>query len=305
MDRRINLEELLVGQKMEPRYMEYNWRDVALYALAVGAKREDLIYTYEKYLKAIPTFGTLPYWGTVNVRPYQWMPLPASMLANDIIRPTISFLNMDHELIMHRPIDPIKGTFQYQDRITDVYDRGEGKGAVVKTQVDVRDEAGNLVCTNYSTTFFHEAGGFGGHAMPKSPVVIPDRPPDYEEEDYISPVQNALYRLTGDTNLVHIDPEYARKMGFETAFMQGLCSFGFACRMAIGALIPGQPERMTRMAAQMTAVLYPDTPVQLQIWRMDESTAYFRFLNQRTGEKILNRGVFQWAVSGSEKPPSV
>ena len=107
----LKLDEILVGKKMEPRYLEYNWRDVVLYALAVGAKRDDLMYTYEKYLKAIPTYGTVPYWGTVNVRPYQWMPLPASMLANDIIKPTISFLNMDHEIIMHRPIDPIKGTF--------------------------------------------------------------------------------------------------------------------------------------------------------------------------------------------------
>lgn len=294
MDKKIDLAKILVGQKMEPRYMEYNWRDIALYALAVGAKREDLIYTYEKCIKAIPTYGTIPYWGTINVRPYQWMPLPASMLANEIIQPTISFLNMDHELIMYRPIDPIKGTFQYQDTITDVYDRGEGKGAVVKTRVDVRDEAGNLVCTNYSTTFFHEAGGFGGQPMPKSKVVIPDRDPDYEEEDYISPVQNALYRLTGDTNLVHIDPEYAQKMGFKTAFMQGLCSFGFACRMAITALIPGQPERMTHMAAQMTAVLYPDTPVKLKLWRMGDTTAYFRFINRDTGEVILNRGIFEW-----------
>lgn len=231
---------------MEPRYLEYNWRDVALYALSVGAGREDLIYTYEKYIKAIPTYGAVPYWGTVNVRPYQWMPLPASMLADELIRPTVSFLNMDHEIIMHRPIDPIKGTFQWQDVITDVYDRGEGKGAVVKTQVIVRDEAGNSVCTNYSTTFFHEAGGFGGPPMPKSPVEIPDRAPDFEADDYISPVQNLLYRLTGDTNLVHADPGYARKMGFETSFMQGLCSFGFSCRMAIAALIPGEPERMTR-----------------------------------------------------------
>ncbi len=288
------LDELLVGQKMEPRYMEYNWRDVVLYALAVGAKRDDLMYTYEKYLKAIPTYGTVPYWGTVNVRPYQWMPLPASMLANDIIQPTISFLNMDHEIIMHRPIDPIKGTFQYQDVITDVYDRGEGKGAVVRTKIDVRDEAGNAVCTNYSTTFFHEAGGFGGPAMPKSPVVIPDREPDVVCDDYVSPIQNLLYRLTGDTNLVHVDPQYARKMGFETAFMQGLCSFGFACRMAIGALIPGEPERMTRMAAQMTSVLFPDTPVSLHLWRIGEGTAYFRLVNSTTGKAVLNKGVFEW-----------
>ena len=275
---KINLEELLVGKKMEPRYMEYNWRDVALYALAVGAGRNDLMYTYEKYLKALPTYGTIPYWGTVNVRPYQWMPLPASMLADEIIKPTISFLNMDHEIIMYRPIDPIKGTFQYQDVITDVYDRGEGKGAVVKTRIDVRDEAGNMVCTNYSTTFFHEAGGFGGKPMPKSDVVI----------------QNLLYRLTGDTNLVHVDPEYAQKMGFETSFMQGLCSFGFSCRLAIQALIPGEPERMTRMAAQMSSVLFPDTPVRLQLWKIDDHKAFFRFMNLTNNKPVLNRGVFEW-----------
>ena len=284
----------LVGMRTEPRYMEYNWRDIALYALAVGAKAEDLQYTYEKYLKALPTYGTIPYWGTVNVKPYQWMPLPASMIANELIKPTISFLNMDHEIIMHRPIDPIKGTFQYQDVITDVYDRGEGKGAVIKTRVDVRDEAGNPVCTNYSTTFFHEAGGFGGQPMPKSPVVIPDRLPDVEMDDTISPVQNLLYRLTGDTNLVHVDPEYAQQMGFESSFMQGLCSFGFACRMAIAALIPGEPERMTRMAAQMSSVLYPDTPVRLQLWRVAEKQAYFRLMNLKTEKPVLNRGVFEW-----------
>ena len=291
---KIDLNQL-IGMKMEPRYVEYNWRDVALYALAVGAHKEDLQYYYEKCLKAIPTYGAVPYWATVNVRPYQWMPLPASMMADELIKPTIAFLNMDHEIIMHRPIDPIKGTFQWQDQIVDVYDRGEGKGAVVKTKIDVRDEAGNLVCTNYATTFFHEAGGFGGKLMPKSSVVIPDRDPDFALDDYVTPVQNLLYRLTGDTNLIHVDPEYAKNMKFDQPIVQGLCSFGFACRMAIDALIPGQPERMTRMAAQMSSPLLPGTPVQTQIWKIDEGTAYFRFIDKNTGKAVLNRGVFQWA----------
>ena len=88
---KVNLGEILIGKKMEPRYLEYNWRDIVLYALAVGAKREDLSYTYEKNLKALPTYGTIPYWGTVNVRPYQWMPLPGSMIANDIINRLFPF----------------------------------------------------------------------------------------------------------------------------------------------------------------------------------------------------------------------
>lgn len=292
--KKLNLAKSLIGKKMEPRYMEYNWRDVALYALAVGAHKEDLTYTYEKNLKAIPTYGAVPYWATVNVRPHQWMPLPASMLADELIKPTIAFLNMDHEIIMHRPIDPIKGTFQWQDQIVDVFDRGEGKGAVVKTRIDVRDEAGNLVCTNFSSTFFHEAGGFGGKPMPKSDVVIPDRAPDFAIDDYITPVQNLIYRLTGDTNLIHVDPDYAKDMKFDQPIVQGLCSFGFACRMAIEALIPGEPERMRRMAAQMSSPLLPGTPVQTQIWMVDEGKAYFRFMDQNTGKVVLNRGVFEW-----------
>lgn len=130
--------------------------------------------------------------------------------------------------------------------------------------------------------------------MPKSKVEIPDRAPDYEVDDYISPVQNLLYRLTGDTNLVHADPEFAKKMGFETSFMQGLCSFGFSCRMSVAALIPGEPERMTRMAAQMSSVLFPDTPVRLQLWKMGEGVAYFRFMNLTSNKPVLNRGVFEW-----------
>lgn len=291
---KINLAEVLVGKKMEPRCMEYSWRDLELYALAVGSKREDLQYVYEKNMKAIPTYGTIPYWGTVNVRPRQWMPMPACMLADEMIKPKLQFLNMEHEIIMHRPIDPIKGTFQYQDVVTDVFDRGEGKGIVVKTKVLVRDEAGNDVCTNYSSTFFHDMGGFGGPAMPANKVVIPDRVPDFEINDHISPVQNLLYRLTGDTNLVHVDPEYARKVGSPTSFMQGLCSFGFSCRMAISALIPGEPERMTRMTAQMRSILYPDTPVKLAIWKMGDGVAYFRFINKTNNSPVLERGVFEW-----------
>ena len=75
---------------------------------------------------------------------------------------------------------------------------------------------------------------------------------------------------------------------------QGLCSFGFACRIAIQELIPGEPERTTRMAAQMSSVLYPDTPVKMQIWKMEEGKAYFRFVNQSSGKPVLNRGVFEW-----------
>ncbi len=291
---KIDLEKALVGLSTEHRELQYTWRDIALYALSVGAKADDLMYTYEKNMKTLPTYGVVPYWGAVNITPRIARPEPAAQLADQIIHSTVAPLHMEHEIIMHRPIDPIKGTLVFQDVITDVYDRGEGKGAVIKTKVDVHDEAGNLLCTNTSSTLFQEGGGFGGKAMPKNTVKIPDREPDMVEDDYISPVQNVLYRLTGDTNLVHVDPDFAKERGFDRVFMQGLCSFGFACRMAIKHIIPGEPERMTRLTAQMRSILYMDTPIQLQLWKVEENKAYFRLVNKNDGKAILDRGVFEW-----------
>ena len=130
--------------------------------------------------------------------------------------------------------------------------------------------------------------------MPKNPVAIPERDPDFEIDDYISPVQNVLYRLTGDTNLVHVDPEIARERGFDRVFMQGLCSFGFSARLCIRQLIPDEPERMTKISAQMRSILYPDTKIRLRGWRMGDNQVYFRLVNQETGAAILEKGIFEW-----------
>ena len=53
--------ENVIGASVGWRKIPYTWRDMALYALAVGADENDLMYTYEKDMKAIPSFGVLPY----------------------------------------------------------------------------------------------------------------------------------------------------------------------------------------------------------------------------------------------------
>ena len=285
--------EALIGRRTEKRQIRYGWRELALYALSVGATEKDLGYVYEKEIKALPSFGVLPYWAAAGVEPAMTLPAPASMFAMDILRPEKAFLNMTHEIILHQPI-PVSGVFTYDDAVTNIYDRGEGKGVVLETCNDVYGADGTLLCTNIGTTYFYEGGGYGGDPMPKSDVVIPDREPDITAEDFVSPTANLLYRLTGDTNLIHVDPEYAKDKGLKQPIVQGLCSLGYACRLAIDALIPGEPERVSRMSVQMTGMLLPGTPVELHLWRMTEGKAVFRFIDKNTGTVILNRGVFEW-----------
>jgi len=48
-----------VGKSFGPITKEYNWRDIVLYALGVGAASDELEYVYEKDLKVLPSFAVL------------------------------------------------------------------------------------------------------------------------------------------------------------------------------------------------------------------------------------------------------
>ena len=126
--------------------------------------------------------------------------------------------------------------------------------------------------------------------------MFPDREPDMVVESYISRTQNVLYRLTGDTNYVHVDPEIAnaRTKSDRGPFMQGLSSFGSACLLMCKAILPGEPERMKRIYVQMKAIAYPNTPVELRIWKVSETKALFRYIDQNTGKAILDNCEFEW-----------
>ena len=139
-----------------------------------------------------------------------------------------------------------------------------------------------------------QGGGYGGEKPPKAIVEYPDRTPDYVVEETIGPVQNVLYRLTGDTADVHVDPEKAKRITDRGPFMHGLCSFGYACRMLINSVIPGEPERMTRMSVQMRAISYPGTPVRLEAWKVGEHKVSFRYIDVESGKAILDNCEFEW-----------
>ena len=76
--------------------------------------------------------------------------------------------------------------------------------------------------------------------------------------------------------------------------MQGLCSYGFACRMAIGEVIPEEPERMTRMSAQMRNVCYPDSNIILKMWKIGEGKLVFQLVDAVTRKPILDKGEFDY-----------
>ncbi|MDY7078597.1 MAG: SDR family NAD(P)-dependent oxidoreductase, partial [Chloroflexota bacterium] len=271
-----------IGKRIGPITSEYDWKDVVLYALGVGAGFDELEYVYENQLKVIPSFAVTTM--------YDFL---AELVAQSGVN-VAGILHGEHELIIHSPIPPEGGQLTSEAQITHIYDKGAGRGALVIGQVDTCDLDGRKLFTNIATLFARLDGGFGGDAGPKEAFEFPDREPDFEELAQTSPDQPLVYRLSGDTFALHVDPGFAKASGFEQPIMHGLCTHGYACRAVIKHLFPGEPERMIRFRNRFSKALYPGTPIKTQIWKIKDEGALFKTLNAETGEVVIDRGVVDW-----------
>ena len=55
------LDLSLVGQPTKPETWNYSWKDAVLYALGIGAKKDELDYLYEgRGPKVYPSFAVVP-----------------------------------------------------------------------------------------------------------------------------------------------------------------------------------------------------------------------------------------------------
>ena len=290
----------ILGKGLGPRHMEYTWRDIALYALGVGAGKNDLPYIYERCksgMKILPTFTLLPYINNINMYPLRYVPSGPNEILSDFIVAQLGYtpnrLHMAMELTVHRPIRDLEGMLITEDRLNAVYDRGTGKGIVADCQMDVYDRAGNALSTLHSYHFHNAFGGFGGQSFSPCKISYPDRAPDYSVAEHMPDNISVLYRLSGDTYNVHIDPEVSGAYGYKAPFNQGLCTYGYAVRMIIQQLFPYEPERVKRIYAQMRNVCYPGQNVVLQIWSIDEGRVVFKLLGEEN-VLLLGNGILEF-----------
>lgn len=284
------LSESVVGMSLTEKF-RYTWRDIVLYNLSVGAGQDELQYVYEKGLKALPTFGVIPCAGTFGFEPYHEQPLtPVSRIEGLHAEGT---LHMDHKLVIHKPI-PVESELEIEKVISAVYDRGPEKGAKINLDVIGRDASGEPVFTNTMGTLKRFDGGWGGKDVPKTTIKFPDRAPDVTAGDSYPMNAPLLYRLTGDTFPLHVDPAFAARAGFSRPIVHGLCSLGYACRLMIGTLFPGQPERLKSLENQFRTVAMPGDRFTVQMWNVAPGETLFRMVRDSDGKAILDYGRMLW-----------
>jgi acyl dehydratase len=257
------LDPAAVGFETPPHDLAYDWRTTVLYALGIGAKRAELDYLYEgRGPKVFPTMAVLPAYGPMM----------------ELIGRTGGNVNvMVHSAQAVRLLAPMPpaGTFRTVGRISGIYDLKRLAQVVCVTRSEV---AGVPVCETEWTLLFREGGGFGGPRPPKRdvPKAEAGAPPLFEHEEATSEEQALLYRLSGDTNPLHADPDFARAVGFEAGpILHGLATFGFVARALVRHACDGDAGRLRFLTAQFRKPVWPGDAL--------------RTVGHRVGDRVVAR----------------
>lgn len=293
--------KLLADEQQQPKLAANEYqsefvfgaKDLVLYALggkcycpSVDARRQPLLISSPKFRHAVGATTA----GSPNDLPFLYenhadfaaipsffiMPGLMLQLTSPMLTTAITHCDVDLTKILHGeqylevfgPL-PTSGRLQTRGKVIDVIDKRSG--ALVITQCDTYDEHGRLVVRNQSATFVVGAGNFGGKSTADAAVVATaaapqNRKPDASVQLRTSVDQAALYRLSGDLNPLHIDPDFAVLGGQSQPILHGLCSLGFSVRAVLQAYAVGNASRFRAVKARFTKPVLPGQTLNVNMW---------------------------------------
>jgi len=250
----------LMALKIPAVEHSYGPRDCMLYALGLGLGQnplnaDELAFVYEKNLKVLPTYALVQGYSAY------WLRQP------DLGITWSHVVHGEQGLMLHESVAP-QGTVIGRTRIVDVVDKGEGKGALVYSERAISDKAtGRLLATLSQTTFCRADGGFGGSKRDTPPHALPARAPDIACDSPTRPEMALIYRLSGDVNALHADPDFAKAAGFPRPILHGLATFGVAGHALLKAVCGYDPARLTAMSGRFSAPVFPGETIRTEFWR--------------------------------------
>jgi acyl dehydratase len=271
--------DLLLAHVFPEARQRYAKRDAILYALGVGLGGDpcdplDLPFLLEDRLKALPTFAV------TLASPGMWIKAP--QFGVDFAK----LVHYEQAATFHASL-PAEAEAISQARVVSVTDRGDGRGAMVILQREIRSAAdGARYCTLRQTLLLRADGGFGGEPAPYTPSIIPEREPDARATFPIDPRAALIYRLSGDWNPLHADPDAARRGGFERPILHGLASYA-AASVAVSRACGLSPDRAKALNCRFTGVVFPGDTLEFRIWRDGANAIFQAFVGDR---KALDQG---------------
>jgi acyl dehydratase len=274
--------EKIMAYRPGPISASYSSRDCTIYALGIGLGMDptdpgQLRFVYEKNLLAFPTLATTLGWMGRLTDPAFGVDERMVVLA-------------DQRVVLHKPLPP-EAKLISRPYIKEIIDKGEGNAAIIQNTRDLTAEDGTLIATVEGSVLARKHGGFGGKVT-QSPVPpeIPARDPDLTCDLPTPPNLAQIFRLTGDTNPLHIDPERAKVAGFPRPILHGMAGFGVAAHAILRTLCAYQPEQLASIEARFVRPIFPGETVRTEMWQNGSDVA-FRCRTVERGEVAIDNGL--------------
>ena len=259
----------------------YTDAETILYALGIGMARDpldrrELPYVYEQgsQLKTVPTLATV---------------LVPEMFPVGLGWDYTQILHSEQRMHLYRPLPPA-GELLINKRVVDVFDRGPKLGALVLLEAEGRQANDDTVLFTLGCTIVARGdGGFGG---PNGKGIPPHRPPR-REPDLSCDIdtredQALLYRLTGDRNPLHADPQRAAELGFERPILHGLCTFGVACRAVLQTICEYDHTLIEEFDARFSAPVLPGDTITTDMWQDGNVVSFTCSVKERDAVVLRN-----------------
>jgi acyl dehydratase len=271
----MSLDASLIGYTTRAYTHEMDWQKSVTYALGIGAKRDELDFLYEaRGPRVYPTYGVIP----------AFEPLV------DVVK-TVggAFENLVHgaqSITLHRAL-PAHGSWQTTGKLEALYDLKRMTQVVVSTQTTC--DGALLVETRWMIILLDQ-GNFGGPRPPRGTRLdVPEgQAADFEVVERTSPEQSILYRLSGDHNPLHIDAEFAARLGFvQGPILHGLCTFGLVARAVIRGGCNGDADRLKSLHAQFKKPVWPGDELVTRGWKLAQGQCALEVMVSGREEAVL------------------
>ena len=204
-------------------------------------------------LKVVPTFASVAAWGAG----------PGEMNLNRVM-----VVDGERDITFHQPL-ATAAHITANSTVLDVFDKGKDKGAVIRHQTVLQErqgrgtgDAGGLALCARRRRFRRAVGRPARTAQgaepqrPTGPIDISTRPD-----------QALVYRLCGDRNPLHSDPEFAKRAGFPKPILHGMCTYGITCRGMLQTYADYDPSAFRQHAARFSSPVYPGETVTMDCGR--------------------------------------